>query len=925
MDGSALRASGLPRMLVARTVAGSLLALAIVGALGLPARGGSTGSSQMRVVGKLPILWPKGEVRVSSTGRAPISLVLDARGRRAYQLFDLCCTPHLPERIGIRSFDLDTLRPLRYATFEGQPWSVNDEWLVALDEERRRLFVPTLVNPLGVQEISGVAVVDLERFDRGGAFVAKRIGVPALHSDVGTMHLYGLNYFRDPSSGAGKLVLLFDKPGAVVVMVQWDVEKGTADWKYPPTACRQGWLLGGKLATPVWRSMRGPYIYATCIVDASRSAVLRVLLGKDGTPAGEEALLGPGARGALFDPGSDRILMLREREGWTAWVADGPTLSFVGAIGLTQTSSDLLSVGLDTASGRFYVLAQNGLLSGNDALGRRAVVVPGGLMLADARLTPAPQALLFPEYSYPGRLRIWVDPSAPGRPRRVFVRRGTEGTEGGVTYPEGQEVEDLYPPEDFYLVIRDDVPASRQPTLRDHDRLTADRPEEDGMTGAAFDGQGSAYGSRLRLVGGVDAATRNGVSDFSSAPPSGEPLCWPTDREFLAGHVEDAHLSSLLASATAGYLDADPSTKIDVERPVTRCQPRGIPQKVGEASIPWPFAALDGVLGRPWPFGQAECVGDKVGREEGKDSGGYPVPNDLYAQAGCKQGDQRVSAEAGGAPLALGGVRVAESFSSVKVHRHAGGVHVTAEAVAREIEFPGLLRIESVRTIAVSEAAGRTGTAKTRFERVVCGIYSRAGEVPGCVEGNRLDQAIAEINARVLGTRGRIWLPEPDREFARGTPRGYAAGIRRDQNEALTAALLESDYRLEVPGLVFVLYRDAPRGAGRQVLMLGGVRASTTYGIFLLPKGVDFPPLPAPEPAPPSAPVGPLPTIGPAPGGPQVLPAVGAPPALERVRAFLFRSLREGTLASAVWLAIGLPFFLALRREAFARSFPREG
>lgn len=882
----------------------------------------------MRAVGKLPILWPKGEVRQDSTQGTRISLVLDTRGRRAYELFDLCCTGYPPpDRIGIQSFDLDSLLPLRYATFPGQPWRVTDEWLVALDEERRRLFVPTLVNPLGVSEISGVAVVDLERFDRGQAFVAKRIEVPALQSEVRRLHLYGFNYFHDPSSGAGKLVLLFDQPGVVVVMVQWDVEKGTADWKYLPAACRQGWLSGPVKRVPVWRSVRGFQIYATCAVDTSRSAVLRVVLGKDGMPSGEQALVGPLAAAALFDPGTDRVVMLRDPGGWTAWVADGPTLSFVGAIGLTQVGKAGVAAGIDAAAGRFYFLASHDLVGRDDPL-RRPVAVQGGLMLADVRLTPAPQALLFPAYSYPGAARIQVDPQAPGRPRRVFVWRGTERTEGGHTYPEGKEVDDLYPPEDFYLVIRDGVPAPRQPTLADLDRLTADRPEEVGVTGAAFDGLGSAYGARLRMIGGVNAATRQEGSSptDSTVSASAEPLCWTTDREFLAGQVEEAHLSSVQANGTAGYLDADAGTKVDVEKPVSRCQPKGTPQKVGDSEIPWPFAVLDGVLGRPWPFTKAECVGDKGDQAEGKDSGGYPVPNDLYARADCKQGEERVSADAGGAPLSLGGVRVAESFSSVKVSRDAGGIRVTAEAVARGIELPGL-RIESVRTKAESVAAGRTGTARTSFDRVVCGIYSQAKEVPGCVERERLDEIIKEINARVLGTRGRISLPQPDRESARGTPRGYAAGIRRDQNEALTAALLESDYQLEVPGLEVTLYRDSSyRGTGRQILMLAGVRAVTTYGIFLLPKGVDFPPLPAPELGPPPQAVGPLPTAAPEPRGPKALPAPApAPPTIERVRSFLVRSLREGMLTSAVWLAIGLPFFLAVRRGAFARSFPREG
>lgn len=951
--------------------------LATLAVVGLPvAHAPSAGAAEarrspVRTVGKLPVLWPKGwKPPQSDEPVFGVSLVLNPATRRAYQIFGHAVAASPQVRGAIQSFDLDTLRPLRFATLGLAPVHVLNlaagEHIHALDQQGNRLFLSVQVRKepclpgCGRTFDKTIAVVDLNRFERGDkTFVTKLFddlgaGRPQLELNL----LSGISFFRAPD-GRGKLLLALKEAYAVSLgpgldrplVDQWDAETGQPDWPAPATAPCAHLAGSGHAQVPVWRSPSGRAIFTLCTTSGV-GGVARINLGPDGRPLpGGEYFPGVQApQDGLADPERDRLLIYsRATSGDAVVVFDGRTSSYVGKIGHAQNDvSSSNGLGLDRDTGRLYALVPHHYVD----FGGKKVPVRGGLFLADSRLSPPPQGVWFPEYARKGTPLIQVDPARGGRPRRIFLRRAASG---GLefTYPEGKEVPG-WPPEDFYLVIQDDLPLARQPEPRDLDPRTIDRPEEDGVTGRNFQALGSAYGARLRLLGGIEGAARPANDDYTVYPQyqMSEPVCWPTDREAVAGEVGKAELSSLpAAKGEARPRSVDASTREDLSTPAQRCQPRA-PERIPEdlcaalalprdsepcrrREVPIPWEEIDGIFSREevkrikestkrdWEAPPATCTGTGA-TDWSPDAAG----DASRARAECKP--DGVGAEALSAPLTGSEIHIGESFGSVRVWPDTAGVHVRSEAWARAVEI-GPVRIELVRTLATSRAGGRKGTARTTFERWVCGVHAPGLERPGCLTRQELDEVIPRINQAFDG-RVRLALPAPDPVLARGTPRGYLAAVQRNRAEALSAEIVERDYRLEVAGLEVVIYRDAQtRGATRQIVHLAGVRAETALGIICL---TGDPPECQP------APDGPIPALGPRPGpggnvalpgapGPEAPPVAppgpgfASPPAPRPARIFgvLFRPLGEGALSSAVWLALALPFYLAWRRGSLLRRF----
>lgn len=809
-------------------------------------------SPSIKVTGQLPILFEPG---TAAGLRAQMGwMVLNPTTRRAYQIFENA----VPPATWLQSFDLDTMQPLRRVKINGLvpipgggaagPGDVVN----AVDEKGGRLFLAlstssfaTGTTPDTRRPFEKILVLDEAAFDRGDEVYSTDIVMPTVQaSTLAVGNLRGLQFVRpDPlGSGSGKLLLLWSAANPTTVpnvdgghrqifdhsLAQWDAATGAADWLEPLTACQRAPLTGSTQSDRVfyqlgisWAPSR---IYIPCQASAGIAQAVRLNLLPDGRPdplGAQDTFPLPRRFGdALVDQGSERMYFRAVEGGTSWWVFDGRSGSWVGGLGAAQGDFGLrVSAGLDPATGRFYNLVPDHVVTE----GKKRSAIAGGLRVTDGRLNPEVPQLqtVLPGLAYPAQMQILVDPenTEAGRARRVFVRRGSFSGSTCFTFPDTSSRPCDPMAEDFYTIVEDTVPVARTPSLGDIDREnTIDVAEVDGVTGATFDGGGSGFGTRVIFTGGLAAATSRDLEAIGSA-------CLPSDRVAVAGAVESARLTSLVAAARAVGLQTDAGLRNDLATPASRCAPNGSPDTT----------PLDSVTVADLGDSAAECAGDAKDEAPAADPG-----RDFTATAVCGQALSEVDASASGALAPTRGmpvpqVTVASSFSKVSVRRDPErGVVTTVEAVARGIDIPGIGSIGVVRTEAESVAAGRKGTAKTTFKRTICGVALPGSNPARCFTDAEQSQLAASIN-RALGGRAQVRLRQPDPELAAGSPGGFQAAIQRNRLELFTDSKISRDLSTAVPGLELLFYRDDPvRGAGRQIFQFAGVQASTSYGIFCL-------------------------------------------------------------------------------------------
>jgi hypothetical protein len=183
---------------------------------------------------------------------------------------------------------------------------------------------------------------------------------------------------------------------------------------------------------------------------------------------------------------------------------------------------------------------------------------------------------------------------------------------------------------------------------------------------------------------------------------------------------------------------------------------------------------------------------------------------------------------------------------------------------------------------------------------------------------------------RVLGARGRAYIPDPDPELRQGSPGGYLASIQKDRFQQIGARAVSNDASTQVPALEIQLYNDDPYfGRGRQLFQFAGVDASVTYGIYLLSPDLttpvddpndDLPPFDVTDDLPPLTGGPTLPPIDSGlPPTPTAPPATGvfAPVTyVYRGVSFLARSWQDAALAGSVLIMLAGPLVLLARRRA---------
>lgn len=964
------RHSGFVRLWLAGAV---LLAAAPL----LPISGaGAADSAPVQEVAKLPLYFPTGVEPGRFSGNG--AMILNPPARRAYQIF------RLSAQTFVQAIDLDTLRLVRSATFRGAPiggsaGSTFGEFVNVVDEARNRLYLPYNLSGgrtlEGIYEIDGTSLAVVRDMTRNEAFRLPDVdpnrnpctAVSCVPTPVGiNPEIRGMAFvpaINSPTALDKLLLLLQDSPaGAPVVWVaQWDIASERQDWIYRVTACASRNLPNDPLSRyqmDLFQSTVGPYIYLGCFAQGGTGQAVRLEVDTAGRPVTEVGFPGPlGLIDVLADPEADRLLLkIVNDEGESYWVFDGPSSSYVGVIGTTIGTVGAAS-GIDRTTGRLYVLAPRSV-----AVNRSD---PGGLFMADARRTPAPQAIVFPQFATGSVYRIQIDPATGDRPRRVFVLPA-ESTE--------------------YRVLRDAVDISVDPPVADQDRFTTDTPEIAGVTESNYTGTAHAYGLRALFVGGLEGASPSRGTLLQLRSP-----CLPPDREIVFARVRQAGLSSSLASAGATAGDAEQITRTDLQQPGNRCYPRGLgPQgfdALNQENIGPLVRAGDTFTGHEWPFNVAECAGDtdsshptaslkqRAGVPERPFPSAVPAVRPPVATPGpvvheiplagftssaiCDQSDSKVTATAGANVFSVPsqpagtsstpGVSVGQMFATVHLARHpARGLVVRSESWVKDIEVHGVFSIEQALTRAEAHAAGRTGTAGTTFTRVVCGVRVAKEALDqdqdvvfeGCYDlfaqtplgpqpniNNQLtDRPLIAILNRALGTRGRVRVPDPDFELAKGTPGGYLASLQKNRGEEVQARAISNDASTEVPAMEVIMFNDDQfNGVGRQLYQFAGVDASSTYGIFL-PPTTDF--LDDAELEDTSLPDLLIEMTGGFPDFAATLPAVpaaarkpvnvladGLNRALKSLKWFA-RTPRDAALASLVWLLLGFPVYLATRRKA---------
>lgn len=963
-----------------------------------PASGGA--ALQPRLKGKLPVMGPPDRSRGGRDWHtaADHQIFLDPVQRRGYQFFLISNTSDGAFAF-VQGFDADSLLPVGSARLHANRAVVlvtrvgkdREDYLHAQDEQRGVIYVAVRYDA-GQGPRQAVMVVDLRRIGSGGRGqqATPVFLLPANATDPGT-EIVGLTLVKASPDDLGKLLVLYGPRQRVGFTLQrWDL----ATAQRTPNGFAVEWGATGNLRActgttaipgPLMYSAKRNTVYGVCSLSTSLTdqgqfvpAVFRVT-DPESADSRQEVFVGPrkNVGRILPDPAGERLFLGVNDGGETVWGFDGPKGRFVGIAGIGPAENRAL--GIDPANGRVYALTPNQQASPD-------VVLPGGLFAVDGRLTPVPQALRYPEFhGVTQGLSIRVLSATEGKPALVFARRAMQWEADGQNTCDpnvgrqqcdnvGINHEPEYPgtghrvivPDDLYwMVIEDPVLVTRQPVPDDLDRLTVDVPEQPGVTDASFEGVGSAYAFRARLIGGL--------------LPYSEGQCVPDDREIVLGTVQEARLTTFEAAARVSGIAFNEALAQDLVEPATRCDrlpgsneggTRIFPQTNND-NVERQYAggqkAADARLSEPSREARAarpaECTDD------GEAAGG-PVSfagGKASGKATCRRSQETVRAEANmrwSQPAALGSydlgtISVASAESAVTASRQPGaGVVIEASAVVRGVEIPlgtataelmksapagARTNLDAIRiSVARSEARvwsnGRPSAgSRATLRRAVCGVSGPGlPEGPGtcATDDAQLRALVDRINVVLNESRSgwRVYLPEPDPDLARGSRLGYVSGIQKPAPDRVDDQLINGDFSYEVPALDIRRIADSPQYRRRQIYSLAAVRASATYGLSLLAEGrplVDDGSLDdvGALPFDPSSPTTAVLSTGIGAddfrAGPGARPLVAIEALGNRIFGLLTRPVKETGLASAVWLLLALPFFLAWRRGALSQSAPR--
>lgn len=467
---------------------------------------------------------------------------------------------------------------------------------------------------------------------------------------------------------------------------------------------------------------------------------------------------------SLIDVASGRIVISAHSAasgGATFYGFDAKTSSFVG--GTSGGNDQFGALGFDSVHGRLYGLSQNREF---------------GLLVADVRPTPLPQARRYSQYHarngvVPTILNIGIDPVR----NRAFLPYN-DGPQFTVVHDAGEPVPD--------------------PSKEDPDVNTSDVAEAPGRTHTVYSGSAQGFGSRYRWLGGPQNVWFNvtGSRTFVGGEQS---------RELRGAYINSLTVGNGEAGAAVVAAERDGNTARDQQVVVTPDAPSA---------------------GAPWPYQEARCI-DFSGDPRSAAATGAAVSCDSAKETATASATLEESSADFGMTVGRSEIHGRSRRDPVR------GTVVTVTSRAENVVVVDagreLLRMGEVKVTAEAWARGRPGTAGSSYKREVKDVYvegeQRCRDTCTLAELDRLGKTL-------VGGRLSVRFPEPDPVMAAGSPGGYQALVRRSLPEQLQEVVVNSQApdRVEVPGAVVTWLMDN-NVRSRVILDLAATAAEARYGI----------------------------------------------------------------------------------------------
>lgn len=830
---------------------------------------------------------------------------------------------------------LDTLAVLRTVAKpqEGvQASFAVDRRLAVVDAQGGRLFLPYRLHP---NQTIQLGIVD----GTSGTLTSYPLPPPAAPVPSEGFTVEGMDY----RAAGDELYLLRWVPGSDLLFMQALVATtGETLWTRQVMGCST--LLSvasGQSQMPAPFGRSGDAMFLACKSEGP-AAIVKIPL-EDGQPGTEKGFLAPAnARSGIFDDESGRLVLLSAG----LLVFDGEHEAWIGA----APESAVGAFGTDPSRGRFYGCGSEGVL------------------LADMLVaTPAPPGEVHPALTCPPNTMqgyVAVDPVK----RRFFVPRedgaawlavedesepfqapqGFDPDEGTVDQEEAEGVTDSSAGAQSgaygaHIVLTggpmgllDNPNRSLSPTTRESSDIYGIRPAE-GARDIHLARVVHVKGAREALEGKAISADRDPRTDgdfeqlrrwngdlrptkgqpssgerltaltCESAPIPGEPAC--ADYSRLRDILKERTCSEDLPAAVRDDACLDTSELPTWGYDYSECSAFGGELDVPKVEQEGSSATCD--LQKASVQAHAETDLGQTLAQLGERS---TNKKDFFRQLADTLADLR------------GTLTIGDSMadSTVRLDPELGIVadtHAETRNLVLGLQGLGKMTIEEVILRVRAQARGRSGKAKTTWERTVKGvkISSPNGDFE-CEEDCSLEEIASAVEEAFLG-RVHVVAPQPEGQFLNGSEKGTTAMFREDLWRQLEQEILGDKFveDLTMPALEIRVQGNVDANSGL-TLQLAGATATSIYRIFKIPEIAPPPPF---DPGVPPSEVLIPPEIGEI-GGDNVL---GGEPStttiLERIKQGVRLVLGWGNdfpRLLAGWALLLAPFYVATRRRAFIRA-----
>lgn len=829
-------------------------------------------------------------------------LFVDSELAQLYEIVSPGGIPSLKVRSAVDPFDVLETVPLQTNVLVGGP----KENPSALDPAAHLLYLATPRGGLTVFDGTKRTVLANWKFGQEDPLIANNLArVRGMTWDPRSERLYVTVMDGSPPAFAPPVIFALDPLGCLEDEDGCAVSStGLVKWQFRPTGCPD--IATGLGGIPGASAVPGRHeLYLACTTPTTpvnvtgprlTQGILQIHLPPGGgAPTSQRFTPIPGDwqfGGAIFDPASERMLLMSRRFGpFGGFVYDGQS-SLV--IGILKQTGNLTGACIDPGTGRFYLSSDENLAVG------------------ELRPTPAQTGAEHRDF-----LALATPQNGPAacdhERRQIFLP---------VQRPEGRA----------FLVLRDTKPSFVPQPPIDPDSLTQNVPDDAENVFVTYNAGGRAFGARVVQVGGLRGTQQSfSNGDFlqplevilsNLGPAIGSPH-FSADRQVVLAQVgvdtQSVTISNSGAQAAASSGERDPAT-------MDHFTGNGNHEDI-------------------WPFVPASCSEARESEGEQATSRGVLIRCLPTGTAGDPR--PRAGGEAGGRDAAVaipGLVELAGAKASVDVrHDPELGSVATAKASVRQVTLAGgQIVLSDVEAEATSHARGVPMSAGADYGRRIGSLTIQGqSQCAPCTVG-QVSEAIH------TATNGTIEVIEPKYEarLAGGTAKGAAAAILRDPLEQFNDQAINAMSTLDqhVPALrLIVQVRGYQQNAtivdlaAPQVSSFRALSACPFCGFVPPPPGgsgfggeMEAPPVPAPSAEvlegivdrPETLPLQLVSSVDPLSSAPRVGPAAppptgltGFPGALARGLMTLFTEPGKLGMVMAVWAVLATPVYLSSRRR----------